>query len=503
MTVSLHWPGAAAKTCVVLAILLIGTALRLHQVTLPVIWLDEAFSVLLSRLSPGQILFHTARDVHPPLYYLILHYWMQWFGSESLAVRSLSVCAGVATVGIGMLLTRQLASWRATVMAGLLLALLPIGVRYSQEVRMYALLGLLLLTAMYMLWQWVSRQKNIYLMVYCLVMVAAMYTHYFSVLCALANWLYLSLTRDMQGRKLVLSGVWWVGHLLMVIVYLPWLPVLYQQLGHRELVGWIVNYPTSVMSIPQSFWRAFTLSVVTRYSDVFSLVLTFFIVLASLRVLRCVVKPGQPSVLLLSYCFVPIFVLWLASYVMPLYINRYLFFAFLGLPLVMAIAMDTGPKQILPWALLGCLLIELVGLANLYNYQARPGGDLGALMAQVNERWRPGDALMGDRKRAYLSVEYYNASGRPTFFFTPIQPDTSGRAATTYGTLTLFYQRSNELYIAKPQRLLQHFKRLWLVTQPGAVSTTQLPIDGWVKIDEIVVGSFTALLFVAPEQTNR
>ncbi|MFT0868811.1 glycosyltransferase family 39 protein [Pseudomonas sp. CAM1A] len=497
MTISLHWHGAA-KTCVVLAILLIGTVVRLHQLTVPVIWLDEAFSVLLSRLAPEQILFHTARDVHPPFYYLMLHYWMQWFGSEPLAVRSLSVCAGVATVGIGMLLTRQLASWRATVIAGLLLALFPIGVRYSQEVRMYALLGLLLLTALYMLWQWVSRQKNIYLLAYCLLMVAAMYTHYFSALCALANWLYLSLGKDVQGRTLVLSRAWWVGHLLMVIAYLPWLPVLYQQLGHRELVGWIVNYPTSVMSIPQSFWRAFTLSVVTRYSDVFSVVLALFIVLASLRILRCVMKPGQPSILLLSYCFVPILVLWLASYGMPLYINRYLYFSFLGLPLVLAIAMDTLRKRTLLLSVAACLSLELLSLAVFYDYQAKPGGDLGTVMAHVNEQWRPGDALLGDRRRSYLSIEYYNATGRPAFFYTKIQPDTSGQAAKTYGTLTLFYQRSNELYIANPQVLAKRFKRLWRVTEPSSAYTPDMPTDGWVKVDEFTKGSFKAELYTVP-----
>lgn len=125
MTVSRCWPDAGTRTLVVLAILLISTALRLHHVTLPVIWLDEAFSALISHLPPEQILFHTARDVHPPLYYLILHYWMQGFGDAPLALRSFSVCAGVATVGIGMLLARQLASWRAAVIAGLLLAFFP------------------------------------------------------------------------------------------------------------------------------------------------------------------------------------------------------------------------------------------------------------------------------------------------------------------------------------------------------------------------------------------
>ncbi|WP_248918905.1 glycosyltransferase family 39 protein [Pseudomonas entomophila] len=498
MTVSRCWPDAGTRTLVVLAILLISTALRLHHVTLPVIWLDEAFSALISHLPPEQILFHTARDVHPPLYYLILHYWMQGFGDAPLALRSFSVCAGVATVGIGMLLARQLASWRAAVIAGLLLAFFPIGIRYSQEVRMYALLGLLLMTALYTLWQWVNRQNIIYLMAYCLLMVAAMYTHYLSILCVMANWLYLSLTKDTHGRLHVLSRAWWVGHLVMIIIYLPWLPMLYQQMGHRELVGWIANFPTSLMSIAQSFWRAFTLSVVSRYSDVLSLLLALFIAMASLRVLRRVVKPGQPSVLLLSYCFIPILVLWLASYGMPLYINRYLYFAFLGLPLVLAIAMDTLRKRALLLSVAACLSLELVGLAVFYDYQAKPGGDLGTVMAHVNEQWRPGDALLGDRRRSYLSIEYYNATGRPAFFYTKIQPDTSGQAAKTYGTLTLFYQRSNELYVATPQVLAKRYKRLWRVTEPSSVYTPDMPTDGWVKVDEFTEGSFKAVLYTVP-----
>ncbi|MFP3562489.1 hypothetical protein SB861_69565, partial [Paraburkholderia sp. SIMBA_049] len=76
----------------------------------------------------------------------------------------------------------------------------------------------------------------------------------------------------------------------------------------------------------------------------------------------------------------------------------------------------------------------------------------------VNKYWRSGDALLGDRKRHYLSIEYYNATGRPAFLYTQIEPDATGKAATTYGTLTLFYQRSDELYVTTPQRLANHFK---------------------------------------------
>lgn len=503
MTLSLRWQGSGAKACVVVAILLISAALRVHQVTIPVIWLDEAFSVLLSRLSPEQIVFHTARDVHPPFYYLLLHYWMQGFGSDALGVRSLSVCAGVATVGMAMLLTRELASWRAAMLAGLLLAFFPMAVRYSQEARMYALLGLLLIAAIYMLWLWVSRQKTRYLVAYCVLMVAALYTHYFAALCALANWVYLSLARDAQGKVLALSRAWWVGHAAMVAAYLPWLPIVYRQLDHRELVGWIVRYPHSIMSMPRTFWEAFTLRSEAACADVLGVLLSFFLLFASLRMWRHGLKPGQPTILLLSYCFIPVVVVWLVSFAMPLYINRYLLFALIGLPLVVAIAADTLQRRALGLTVVGCLLIELAGLAYFYNYPAKPGGNLGAVMAKVNEQWRTGDALLGDRKRSYLSIEYYNATGHPAFFYTQMQPDTTGKAATSYGTMTLFYQQSDALYVANPQRLAKHFKRLWLVTDPSAVKTPHMPIEGWVKTDEIVEGSTKALLFVVPEQATR
>ena len=50
-------------------------------------------------------------------------------------------------MGLGIWLTRQLSTRRAAVLAGVLLALFPTAVRYSQEVRMYSLLAVLLLGA--------------------------------------------------------------------------------------------------------------------------------------------------------------------------------------------------------------------------------------------------------------------------------------------------------------------------------------------------------------------
>ena len=98
---------------------ILAFVVRFHGITLPAIWYDEAFSVLLARHEPWQIWSLTARDVHPPLYYLVLHYWIAWFGDGALAVRSLSVIADVGTVLLGIKLMSLVATRRATWVAAL------------------------------------------------------------------------------------------------------------------------------------------------------------------------------------------------------------------------------------------------------------------------------------------------------------------------------------------------------------------------------------------------
>jgi uncharacterized membrane protein len=122
---------------------LLATVVRFYDLTAAAIWGDEGSSLLLANYSLGGIWEHAAFDVHPPLYFMLLHGWIGLFGEGILSIRSLSAVAGIATVGLGVCLVDRLATRRAAIIAGVLLALLPTAVRYSQEVRMYSLLGLL------------------------------------------------------------------------------------------------------------------------------------------------------------------------------------------------------------------------------------------------------------------------------------------------------------------------------------------------------------------------
>ena len=67
------------------------------------IWRDEAFSYFMARENLMNIVLTTARDNNPPLYYILLHFWMKIFGSTEIALRSLSVIFFWATTYVAFL----------------------------------------------------------------------------------------------------------------------------------------------------------------------------------------------------------------------------------------------------------------------------------------------------------------------------------------------------------------------------------------------------------------
>ena len=71
-------------------------AVAFRFVTRSPLWLDEALSVNIARLPLGDIPEALRHDGHPPLYYFLLHGWMELFGDGDVAVRALSGLFGLA-----------------------------------------------------------------------------------------------------------------------------------------------------------------------------------------------------------------------------------------------------------------------------------------------------------------------------------------------------------------------------------------------------------------------
>lgn len=90
------------------------------------------------------------REPNPPLYYLVLWGWIQFFGQGEIAVRALSALFGTLTVLPAYALGRAVGGPRAGLLAGLAVVTSPFLLWYSQEARAFALLAFLSASLLYL-----------------------------------------------------------------------------------------------------------------------------------------------------------------------------------------------------------------------------------------------------------------------------------------------------------------------------------------------------------------
>jgi mannosyltransferase len=120
---------------------LIGLFLRLYHLSNNSLWIDEGYRIWFANFTPSEIFIQIlSSDVHPPTYYLLLHYWMGLFGKSESALRFLSVLLGIATIFVVFRIATILAGATVGAVACLLFAVSPIQIQYDTEVNIYALL---------------------------------------------------------------------------------------------------------------------------------------------------------------------------------------------------------------------------------------------------------------------------------------------------------------------------------------------------------------------------
>ncbi|TAK30043.1 MAG: hypothetical protein EPO21_20045 [Chloroflexota bacterium] len=124
---------------VVSALLLLAFGLRVYRLDGQSLWHDEGLSLDLASQSVRTLLSTGSSLDHPPLYFLILHFWLRLVGSSDFSIRALSLFMSLPVVPLLYILARRWTGrWAATATA-LLAAVSPLYLYYAQEARMYAL----------------------------------------------------------------------------------------------------------------------------------------------------------------------------------------------------------------------------------------------------------------------------------------------------------------------------------------------------------------------------
>jgi mannosyltransferase len=196
-------------------------------------WIDEGLSIGIAQHGFFDIPGVLRQDGSPPLYYMLLHFWLPLFGTSESATHALSLVFSTLTIPVGLWAGWSLFGRRAGIVTAIICAGSPFLTGYAQETRMYSLVVLLSLicTAAFLL-VFVQRRRG-YIPLFAVSLVSLLYTHIWSafyVLGAGASILWLLWLRRDERRELFRDALFGFG--LAFLLYLPWLPTALYQVRH-------------------------------------------------------------------------------------------------------------------------------------------------------------------------------------------------------------------------------------------------------------------------------
>jgi hypothetical protein len=205
-------PWVAALTCLAAVLCCIGLGR-------PSLWIDEAHSYEFAALPSVWlvILNAAARDAYPPLYFLLLHFWMK-LGDGEVWLRLSSVACHLASIPLIYLVGKRLLSPGTGLVAAALLAISPFHAGFATEVRMYAPMELLSLLSVWGMLVYTEEKSRRGFWTFTLAGLALLYMHVMGALLLVVQGVWLLLDRRMRKT-------FWKWALVLVAGFLPWAPL--------------------------------------------------------------------------------------------------------------------------------------------------------------------------------------------------------------------------------------------------------------------------------------
>lgn len=233
---------------VLLMIMIAGAVLRFYHINYQSLWYDEVhYTANFSNFDNyfEAIRFILKRDIHPPGYMSFIYFLSKYIGNSETILRVPSAISGVLAVFFIFLLASQLYSYREGIISSILMAFLWCPIYYSQEVRAYSTI-ILLVTVITYAWTKIIRKfsagenPSLIISIFYVITAALLsYLHYigfyFVLLQLLGTLVYFN--KKHIGRIFLL-------YIPVIILYIPVFPYLSYQLKHSD--SFILDRPLAV-----------------------------------------------------------------------------------------------------------------------------------------------------------------------------------------------------------------------------------------------------------------
>lgn len=286
--------GNTGFTLLVAIILSLGIYFRFVNLDLKVYWVDETFTSLrisgytmvkfaqntlngpiltqedlyrFQRLSPEKTVVDTIQALaieapeHPPLYYILVRYWVKFWGDSVAVTRSFSAVVSLLSFPAIYWLCWELfedkyngdqsrfqnpVGW----MAIAIVAVSPLHILYAQEAREYTLWIVTILLSSAAFLRAIRLNTALNWGLYAIALIAGFYTYPFTGLVALGHGVYLAIIEKLRFNKT--SIFYLIASVATLLAFSPWLLVLRQNFNQASwqtenvslvslISGWMVN----------------------------------------------------------------------------------------------------------------------------------------------------------------------------------------------------------------------------------------------------------------------
>lgn len=417
------------------------------------LWFDETLSVSVAAKPLTQLL-HTLiyEDVHPPLYFMLLHGWIRLAGNSEWSVRMPSMFAAVALVPLAFAVVWEIlgrersAAWPiAGPLAAAFVGFSPFIAYYAQETRMYSLTAMLALATTWAFLKALRTGSVRWWLIFSTAMAANLYTHNLAAFTVPAFTVYTLFFE----RRFLRSSVLYT--LLAMLLYAPWLYPEYLQMRRLRIAPdyWITTR-VLLSQFLRGIWSTFFPSAMQRLGLLLLVLGIIFAIQLARHSRSRLSQTVRRSILVFLTFLIPILLTYAAVKITPKFVARYAIVAATPLYICIALVLHSlleykriAVRMLLTILALAAVLLSLRSAIAVTEGRENPRDDARGLVTYLNENVQANDALLLVENIPHILMYYYR--GTAPWYGLHVGQDFIGAANTL-----------NKILQSKP-------RRIWLI----------------------------------------
>lgn len=373
------------------------------------LWRDEAFSLLVAQ-KPISFIFQNL-TFEPPVYYILLHYWIKVFGTSEIAARSLSLLGfALATVVViswsEKLFNKHWLSW----FTPLLFFTNPMLLYYAFEIRTYGWYIFFAVLALYAYSQ--SRWR-----LWVVATIFGFYTHtYFLFLFAAQGIHWAILHRHKLTKPFTLIREPAVASSLLALsTMVPWMIRVLREAATLKQSWYFPVNINLIRSVLGNMYLGYegTPWYLWGFTAPLSLVLLMVFFIAVYKK-----STRARNTIFLFSAIIPLTIVIGASFIKPLFVNRYLISVTIAEVFLIALAIEAIKNRFLQKIFAVCFLLFALGF-NVWYPSQHAKLNIRSTIQEVNALKGKDDVILAQSPLIFFETIYYADKGSRVFLYNP------------------------------------------------------------------------------------